>query len=64
METETAGRKSVINLGWLNDSEVSKRVKELSDNGEVFECTKSDVRGYDSVYTSKSGKYQYHVCSN
>ena len=63
METETAGKKT-INLGWLNDDKVLRRVNELIAEGEIFECTKDDKHGYDSVYTSRSGKYQYHVCSN
>ena len=62
MATETTGK--MTDLGWLNDPAVEAKVDELRKQGESFVCTNSDVYGYDSVYTSRSGLYRYHICSN
>lgn len=54
----------MINLGWVNDIEVQKKISELIRNGVVFEHTKYDRTGYDNVYTSTDGQYCYHVDSS
>ena len=53
----------MINLGWANDPKVFERICKLKEQGEVFHCDRSDVFGYDDVYRSESGNYEYHVCT-